>query len=959
MTSNNYLEICKYLRYLILTSSTNAGSGHPTSSLSAVELMVALTAGGFFKFDVKNPHNQNNDVLIFSKGHATPLFYSLWALCKGIDVKELDTYRKFGSRLEGHPTHKFPFTAVSTGSLGQGLSLAAGFAYNAKNYDFTKSHTYVLLGDGELEEGSNFEAMDFASYNNLDNLTVFVDVNKYEQVGQTLNGYDLSKYVKKFLAFGFETIEIENGHDINQIIRALNDRQGIKNKPVAIIAKTIKGKGISFLEDSSKWHGKVLKSEELSKAVIEICQIDPSIRINLSTPTNNHFLPENGALNETYRLSIDPSVGGRADSTIDKSLYLDKQISTREAFGNGLARLSKTYKNLVGVDAGVSNSTYSSKLKDANGNFIEMFIAEQNMVSVATSLSLKNKIVFASTFAAFFTRAHDQIRMSRLNDANIKFCGTHVGVSIGEDGSSQMALEDIAMFRSILTCIVMYPCDGISTEKIMNLLAEHKGISYLRLSRENTDSIYGRHINRDDDKKDAKETEFKIGGSHCLKSSKSDIFTIVGAGVTVHQSLLAYDLLKKDGINVRIVDLYSIKPLDIDNIIDHLSETKNLLVVEDHYAEGGIYEAVLSAINEYKIKNPGHIINKSGHNIYSLCVKKVPCSGKPDELRNYENISSESIIKTIKKVINTYPNLASTTKLFLDSANIADSKQVLDIFGQLDGQTTNPSLVAKSLNVEPESAKRTSKSIEQKLSEGDLLSKYKEIILEIRKISPNGDISVEVPADKNTTSAEMIKYAKMFNEWSHDLFIKLPITSEGLKAGEILCKDGINLNFTLCFSEEQAAAVYSATKNHNGSKIYISPFVGRLDDTNVRGLDLVKNIVSLYKNSDHHVKVLMASVRSLYHMLYGIRVLKVDAITAPLENLVEYHKYLEEKASVYNTEASLDFEDQDLDHLNKLKHMPNIKLNLNKNWNEYNISHPLTDKGLQKFAEDWNNLLIK
>ena len=605
---NDLDKLARLIRYYILVMSTEAGSGHPTSSLSATDLMTGLLFGGSFRYDLNTPRHQNNDRLIFSKGHASPLFYALWAAAGKVTEQELLRFRKFDSPLEGHPTPAFKYTEAATGSLGQGLSIGLGMALNAKYIDKLPYRTYVLLGDSEMAEGSQWEALELAAYYKLDNLVGIMDVNRLGQRGETMYGHDLSIYKKKVAAFGWEPIVID-GHHMPQIITALEQAAQIRDRPAMIIAKTIKGKGVSFIEDRNGWHGKPLKQDELAKALVELAPVDKTIRgeirsaEDISIPARQ---PERVA-----PLSFDPA----------------KPVSTRHAYGTALARIFPHYPDMIVLDAEVSNSTYAELFKNTfPERFFEMFIAEQNMVGTALGLALRGKVPFVSTFAAFFTRAFDQIRMSQYSLANIKFCGSHSGVSIGEDGSSQMGIEDLAMFRSLLNSVVLYPSDAVSTERLVEEMAKHHGISYLRTTRKDTPIIY-----RNDE-------VFRIGGSKILRSSTADIATIVAAGITLHEALKAYEELKNEGFLVRVIDLYSVKPLDQTTLLQAIEDTGMLITVEDHGAAGGLGEAVLSALAGHKAI------------VRSLCVRTMPRSGKPEEVLDLEEISSTAIIAAVKEL---------------------------------------------------------------------------------------------------------------------------------------------------------------------------------------------------------------------------------------------------------------------------------------------------------------------
>jgi transketolase len=603
-------KIATLIRYYILAATTEAGSGHPTSSLSATELMTALLFGGFFRFDVNRPEHPNNDRLIFSKGHASPLFYALWTAAGKLPGEELiKTYRKFGSPLEGHPTVSFPYTEAATGSLGQGLSIGVGMALNAKYLDKLPYLTYVLLGDSEMAEGSQWEAIQLAAHYELDNLVGILDVNRLGQRGETMYGHDLQAYGQRLAAFGWETILVD-GHNFAEILPAYQQAALVSGKPVMIIARTIKGKGVSFLEDKNGWHGKTLNREEYERALPELGAIDLSVRGEIPKP------------HDQKPLALQPQKAGLL------SYPPDKPVATRTAYGNALKRLYPEFPWIVSLDGEVSNSTMAEIFKKAfPERFFEVYIAEQNMVGMGLGLARRGKIPFVSTFAAFFSRAFDQIRMCQYSDPDLKFVGSHAGVSIGEDGPSQMALEDLAMFRAVLGSVVLYPCDAVSTEKLVEAAARNHGIVYLRTTRKATPIIYG------------PEEKFVIGGSKVLHRSDQDRATVITAGITVFEALTAYEELQKEGISLRVIDLYSIKPLDLATLLDAARVTKVLVTVEDHYPEGGLGEAVLSALAS------------SPYPVHCLAVRRKPKSGKPEELLDYEEISAGAIIRKVKELI--------------------------------------------------------------------------------------------------------------------------------------------------------------------------------------------------------------------------------------------------------------------------------------------------------------------
>jgi transketolase len=604
---NDLEGLARLIRYYSLISTTEAGSGHPSSSLSATDLMTGLMFGGTFRFDLDEPSHPNNDRLIFSKGHASPLFYSLWAAAGAVTEKELLTLRKFGSPLEGHPTPAFRYTEAATGSLGQGLSIGVGMALNAKYLDKLPYRTYVLLGDSEMTEGSVWEAMELAAWYKLNNLVGIVDVNRLGQRGETMYGHDLSVYKNRIAAFGWETIVID-GHHLPQVQTAFEQATRSTDRPVMIIARTLKGKGVSFIEDKNGWHGKALKKDELKRALEELGPIDRELKGAIPQP-------------EDRRKRATPS---RMSAPL--AYRTDKTVSPRHAYGTALRRLFPEFPDIVVLDAEVSNSTFSEIFKNSfPDRFFEMFIAEQNMAGTALGISLRGKFPFVSTFAAFLTRAADQIRMSQYSNANIKFCGSHAGVSIGEDGSSQMALEDIALFRTILGSVVLYPSDAVSTERLVEEMAWHTGMVYLRTTRKDLPVLY-----RNDE-------AFWIGGSKVLRSNRNDRATIVAAGITLHEALKAYEELKKEGILVRVIDLYSVKPVDVATLRRAAFDTGFIITVEDHFAEGGIADAVRTALSKDPVP------------VHALAVRAMPKSGKPDELLDYEGISWKAIIAAVKQ----------------------------------------------------------------------------------------------------------------------------------------------------------------------------------------------------------------------------------------------------------------------------------------------------------------------
>ncbi len=614
-----------------LISTTEAGSGHPTSCLSATDLTTVLF-DKYFRYDLKNPQNPNNDRLIFSKGHAAPLLYTLFAVAGAFPLDELRTLRKFGSPLEGHPMPVFKYTEAATGSLGQGLSVGAGMAYALRaefqisNFKFQMPKVYVLLGDGELAEGSIWEAANFASIYQLDNLIAIADINRFGQSQETMFGHNIEEYIQRFNAFGWEVLAID-GHDLFEIDKAFSLAVNNKSKkPFIIIAKTKKGKGVSLLEDKDGWHGKALTKEDLKKALKELGEVDDKLRFKLRKPQSVILKTKS----EESRTGSFPIRFAQGQDDIVKKFKIGDEVGTREVYGQILAELGKVNNDIFVLDGDTKNSTFSQDFKKAfPDRFIECFIAEQNMVGVALGLSKREKIPFVSTFAAFLTRAFDQIRMARVSEANIKFVGSHAGVSIGEDGPSQMGLEDIAMFGSLPDSVIFHPSDGVSTAKIVQLMVNHIGISYLRTLRPKTPVLY-----------DSKE-KFEIGGSKILRFAQNDILTIAACGITVFEALKAYEDLKKKGIMVCIVDCYCVKPIDKKTLQLCTSETLHPIVitVEDHFEHGGLGDFVQSAVSG------------DGIRVEKMAITKIGRSGTKDELLDYVGISAKHIVKKVLKLV--------------------------------------------------------------------------------------------------------------------------------------------------------------------------------------------------------------------------------------------------------------------------------------------------------------------
>ena len=600
--------IANQLRIHSITSTTAAGSGHPTSCCSAADVVATLFFG-HMRYDPKNPHYHNNDRFILSKGHAAPLLYAAWAETGLFPISELLKLRQFGCDLEGHPTPRLPFVDVATGSLGQGLGVGVGMALAAR-LDKLDYNTYVLLGDGEIAEGAVWEAASLAGVYKLNNLIAIVDDNRLGQSQATAFGHDVGVYRKRFEAFGWRVEDID-GHDIEEILEVLGG-VGLNDQPLCIIAKTYKGAGVSFLQDKDGWHGKPLNKEEAGKAIAEL---QPSAKSGIGAP-----IPAPAQL---------PAPNNAAPAGYPPINYKPGDlVATREAYGTALTRIGEVDPRIVAMDGDTKNSTFAEKFfKKFPNRFTECFIAEQNMVGVATGFGARGKVPFASTFATFFTRAFDQIRVAGISQANLKLVGSHVGVSIGEDGPSQMALEDIAMMRAIAGSVVLYPSDAVSTEKLLEQMALARGIHFLRTSRPKTPVIYGN------------DEKFPIGGAKVVRQNAGDKATVVAAGVTLHEALKAADALKAEGIGITVIDAYSIKPLGRDVIKAAAQKTGNTVItVEEHYLEGGLGDAVAGELSVDGIK------------VHKLAVNALPRSGKAAELLAHFGIDAAAIAKKVKSL---------------------------------------------------------------------------------------------------------------------------------------------------------------------------------------------------------------------------------------------------------------------------------------------------------------------
>jgi transketolase len=608
-TLDEIRELAQQLRVDSIRCSTAAGSGHPTSSMSGADLMAVLLAR-HFRYDWQRPDDPANDHLIFSKGHASPLLYSMFKAAGVITDDELvNGYRRFGSRLEGHPTPVLPWVDVATGSLGQGLPDGVGVALAGRYLDELPYRVWVLCGDSEMAEGSMWEAFDKAAYYRLGNLTAIVDVNRLGQRGPTELGWDLDTYAKRVEGFGCRAVLID-GHDLGEIEKAFA-HAGEAGRPTVILARTRKGRGFSEIEDREGWHGKPLPAEMAERAIVELGG-ERHLTVSGSRP-------EGGT----------PRAWPSGEVTLPR-YELGAKVATRKAFGEALAAVGAR-GDVVALDGEVDNSTHAEDFAKAHPErYFEMFISEQQLVAAAVGLSVRGYVPFAATFAAFFTRAYDFIRMAAISEANIRLCGSHAGVEIGADGPSQMALEDLAMMRAVHGSTVVYPSDAASAARLVQEMAERGGVVYMRTTRGAYPVLYG------------PDEAFPVGGAKVVRSSPNDDVTLVGAGVTLHNCLAAADELGRDGIRARVLDLYSVKPVDTETLLAAAGATGDrLVVVEDHYPEGGIGGAALEALND-----AGHPVR-----IAHLAVQGLPGSGTPAELMEAAGISADRVVQAAREII--------------------------------------------------------------------------------------------------------------------------------------------------------------------------------------------------------------------------------------------------------------------------------------------------------------------
>jgi transketolase len=601
-------NVATRLRIDSVRATSEAGSGHPTSCASAAEIVAAL----FFaemRYDPRNPQNPDNDRFVLSKGHAAPILYAAWAEVGFLTRDDLLKLRRLDSDLEGHPTPRLPFVDVATGSLGQGICAAVGIALNARRIK-SDYRTYVLLGDGESAEGSVWEAAEAAAHDRLDSLCGITDVNGLGQSGPSIWNHDMDAYASKWRAFGWHPLVVD-GHDVGALLDAFDEARKTKGQPTMIVARTVKGKGIPLAEGKGGWHGKAFKKGGELDSVLRALESQLVADEEAAQPPDGP---------RTSRPAAPPK-----KATVGALSYkLGDSVATREAYGTALAKLGDGDDRIVALDGDVKNSTFSEKFEERHADrFFQNFIAEQVMIGSAMGLAARGAIPFPSTFAAFLTRAYDFIRMACISNLNVKIAGSHAGVSIGEDGPSQMALEDLAMMRAQPNMTVLYPCDAVSTERLLELMAYDPGPAYMRTSRPKTPVIYG------------PDERFTIGGLKILRESANDTATVIGAGVTVFEALKAYDQLQKSGTSIRVVDLYSLQPIDSVSLLRCARETKRIITVEDHYAAGGVGDAVATAVAE------------GGFTVERLCVREIPRSGTPEQLVDHYGISSGHIVAAV------------------------------------------------------------------------------------------------------------------------------------------------------------------------------------------------------------------------------------------------------------------------------------------------------------------------
>jgi transketolase len=618
-------DLAAQLRVDSIRSSTSAGSGHPTSSMSAADLLAVLMTR-HLHYDWDQPRLPVNDHLIFSKGHASPLLYSVFKAAGVVSDDELMTgYRRFGQRLEGHPTPILPWVDVATGSLGQGLPDGVGVALAGKYLDRLPYRVWVLCGDSELAEGSIWEAFDKASYYQLANLVVLADINRLGQRGPTDLGWDLPDYARRMEAFGARVLSVD-GHDLDAIDKAMTvATDPASTQPTVILAKTIKGKGFSEVENKNGWHGKPFPQDMADRAIAELGGVRSLVlRGPKPEPAEPGPVPD--------KPTTLPAQAQDRPSGTRPQYPVGEKVATRKAYGDALVALGARDDRVVALDGEVSNSTFAEEFEQAfPDRYFEMFIAEQQLVAAATGLSVRGYRAFASTFAAFFTRAYDFIRMGAISGVDLRLAGSHAGVEIGADGPSQMALEDLAMMRAVHGSTVLYPSDGTSTAALVDAMAQTSGISYMRTTRGGYPGLY------------SAAERFPIGGSKVVLSGEGDQVTLVGAGVTLHEALKAADILRGEGIAARVIDLYSVKPVDTATLVAAAEATGGRIVVaEDHHPEGGLGSAVADALLAAGQQNL---------HLTRLAVSGMPGSGTGDELLAWAGIDADHIAAAARKLV--------------------------------------------------------------------------------------------------------------------------------------------------------------------------------------------------------------------------------------------------------------------------------------------------------------------
>jgi len=604
-------ELGQQLRVDSIRSSSAAGSGHPTSSMSAADLMAVLMAR-HLRYDFSAPRNPANDHLIFSKGHASPLLYAMYRAAGAISDDEMLTFRRLGSRIEGHPTPVLPWVDVATGSLGQGLPIAVGVALAGKRLDRLGYRVWCLCGDSEMAEGSMWEAFEHASHDGLDNLTAIIDVNRLGQTGETMHGWDLDAYAQRARAFGWHALEID-GHDVSEIDAAYTEAAATGDRPTVIIARTEKGRGVAAVANRNGFHGKPLADPDAAIAELgggRDLRVDVTPPASAATP---HRFPVEGPL----RLP---------------AYELGSREATRKAFADALVALGRARGDIVALDGEVGNSTYTEEFAAAHPErFFQAYIAEQQLVADAIGMAVRGWRPFAATFAAFLSRAYDFVRMGAISRANIVLAGSHAGVSIGEDGPSQMALEDLASLRAVHGSTVLYPSDANQAAALVGAVADREGIVFIRTTREKTPVIYG------------PDEAFTIGGSRVVRQSDADSVTLVGAGITLHEAVAAADALASEGVAARVIDLYSIKPIDAATLHRAARDTRGIVTVEDHWPEGGLGDAVLDVFAAEPDTPP----------IVKLAVRSMPGSATPAEQLTAAGIDANHIAAAARELIGS------------------------------------------------------------------------------------------------------------------------------------------------------------------------------------------------------------------------------------------------------------------------------------------------------------------